>query len=882
MKTKLHLLAASAVVLAADVHAQSILGTVRTVAGVPINGVLVRATRTSPFQRVTASTDVTGVYVLGSGLSGTYAVDAIEPGYTFTPASTNVTVSGSSVMVNFTVLATVPDANTGSAVVRATSATLRGTVNPNGAAATAWFEYGLTASYGSLSGVINDSHPTLSFFPEIAVSNLLNATTYHYRLMASNSAGIQAGNDLTFTTLAGIPTVTTLVPTGGDATAMILNGSLVPNGANATARFEWGTTTNYGNATPPQSLGDGVSQIRFNQAITGLITAATYHYRAVAMTSFATNYGADVSFMPLFSPVASGLPEVWSSSVAWGDYDNDGRLDILLNGFSDAGPGVSQVWRNTGSGFTDISAGLTQVGSGSVAWGDYDNDGRLDILLTGSIDQSNRVAEVWRNTGSGFTNIVAGLPGVYQSSVAWGDYDNDGRLDILLAGRTNPLSAVGISQVWRNTGSGFTNINAGLPPVFYSSAAWGDYDNDGRLDILLTGTSDANPSGAIAQIWRNTTGGFANINAGLPGVYQGAAEWGDYDNDGRLDILLTGTSSGGVSICEVWRNNGNGFNNINAGLPGTTLSSSAWGDYDNDGRLDILVTGSGVGQTIAQLWRNTSDGFVKINVGLQGVFNSSVAWGDYDNDGRLDILLTGRTNAATGAAIPGQVWRNHALTTNSTPVAPSGLGLSVSNTVVTMTWNSSSDNATPAAGLTYNLRLGTTPGGSDVLAPMSAANGFRRLPQPGGAQLGLSAIIEHYTVGTVYYWSVQAVDSAFAGSPFAPENSFKLLPVSVSPAATSVIPGDLNADGMVDQSELDAVLANYFPNSPFLQMTNIAGLGGTNVTFALSNSTAGAFSVEYTTNLLDWLFLGPATPRYEFIDTNAPVFPQRHYRLRWP
>ena len=63
---------------------------------------------------------------------------------------------------------------------------------------------------------------------------------------------------------------------------------------------------------------------------------------------------------------------------------------------------------------------------------------------------------------------------------------------------------------------------------------------------------------------------------------------------------------------------------------------------------------------------------------------------------------------------------------------------------------------------------------------------------------------------------------------------------------------------------------------------HMAGLGGTNVTSALTNSLADAFSVEYTTNLLDWLFLGPATPRYGFTDTNAPAEPQRYYRLRWP
>jgi hypothetical protein len=80
---------------------------------------------------------------------------------------------------------------------------------------------------------------------------------------------------------------------------------------------------------------------------------------------------------------------------------------------------------------------------------------------------------------------------------------------------------------------------------------------------------------------------------------------------------------------------------------------------------------------------------------------------------------------------------------------------------------------------------------------------------------------------------------------------------------------NLNGNGVVSEANLQMILSNYFSNSPFLQMTNVAGLGGTNVTFALTNDLAGAFSVEYSTNLLDWLFLGPATPRYEFTDTNA-------------
>jgi hypothetical protein len=206
-----------------------------------------------------------------------------------------------------------------------------------------------------------------------------------------------------------------------------------------------------------------------------------------------------------------------------------------------------------------------------VAWGDYDNDGRLDVLLTGMHKVGpviGPISQIWRNMGTGFTQTVStDLPGVFQSSAAWGDYDNDGRLDILITGRTNLNFPSGISQVWRNTGSGFTNINAGLPGVYRSSVAWGDYDSDGRLDILLTG--DGASSTGVSQVWRNTGNGFTNISAGLPGVFAGSAIWGDYDNDGRLDILLNGYHFS--PICQIWRNTGSGFININPGLPENVL-----------------------------------------------------------------------------------------------------------------------------------------------------------------------------------------------------------------------------------------------------------------------------------------------------------------------
>ncbi|PNK06981.1 hypothetical protein CEP11_05655, partial [Cylindrospermopsis raciborskii S10] len=135
------------------------------------------------------------------------------------------------------------------------------------------------------------------------------------------------------------------------------------------------------------------------------------------------------------------------------------------------------------------SGNLPGVGDSSVAWADYDGDGKQDFLLTGSLSDFTRIAKLYRNTGNGFeedTNVS--LPGVRFSSVAWADYDKDGDQDFLLTGYSSYFTR--IAKLYRNTGNGFEeDTNVSLPGVGDSSVAWADYDGDGKQDFLLTGYS---------------------------------------------------------------------------------------------------------------------------------------------------------------------------------------------------------------------------------------------------------------------------------------------------------------------------------------------------------------------------------------------------------
>ena len=197
----------------------------------------------------------------------------------------------------------------------------------------------------------------------------------------------------------------------------------------------------------------------------------------------------------------------------------------------------------------------------------------------------------------------------------------------------------------------------------------------------------------------------------------------------------------------------------------------------NDEPVSQLESGANGTSKVSQLWRNTGSGFENVTAivapGLPDLSDGSVAWGDYDNDGRLDLLLTGY---ATNGYIS-QLWRNYTPISNTPPSAPTGLVMTASSNAVMLSWNSATDDQTPASGLTYNVRAGTTPGGNNLLsAHVNATNGFRRVPAMGNAMLRHSLPLTGLTNGQTVYWSVQAVDTAFVGGPFATETSVVSIP----------------------------------------------------------------------------------------------------------
>jgi hypothetical protein len=563
------------------------------------------------------------------------------------------------------------------------------------------------------------------------------------------------------------PSVDTLLAVLVNSNSAVWHGVANPEGTNTTVWFEWGTSFLYGNVTAPQAIGSGSTNVAFSQLITGLSNGVVYHFRAVASNQLGVVYGDDRLYPP--APLGPG-PSLDGSTqgvAAWGDYDNDGRLDFVVAGRRGGVP-TTDLWRNQPWGFEFIANMLPDISGDTrhcaASWADFNRDGWLDLFLAGSVDGVAAISALWENVkGTNFASTqIADFPGLVTSNAEWCDYDNDGRPDLLLAGSasTNPF----VTSLWRNLGNTMTAVETAIPAFSYGAAEWGDYDRDGLIDLLVAGQ----PVGT--RVFRNTPGGFIEQSFGLPPSYDGSVAWGDYDNDGQLDFLLTGI--GAAPFAQLWRNTGAGFVEVPIpGLPGVSRGGTAWGDYDNDGWLDFVITGTTNGMpsgTVAEFWRNTGGGFTKIDVALAGVMGT-VTCADYDNDGRLDALLAGADINNVGIV---RIFRGESAVLNSPPSAPTGLAMTISNGIAVLTWTSATDAQTPTAALTYNVRAGTTPGGADLISPNAAANGFRRLPARGNAESQTFAFLSGLAHGQQVYWSVQAIDNGFAGGPFAAESQF--------------------------------------------------------------------------------------------------------------
>ena len=360
--------------------------------------------------------------------------------------------------------------------------------------------------------------------------------------------------------------------------------------------------------------------------------------------------------------------------VAWGDMDGDGDLDVAVaNGGEASGPQPNRVYENV-AGVLGYAVGEEGRGwesaesyvSSSTGWGDWDGDGDLDLAY-GNEGAPNQVYE--NISGTLQLDPANGIgweaPEAYQtSSLAWGDWDGDGDLDLAFGNYDDGDSL----QLYENI-SGTLQLDPErqmgwrsdtIAPI--QAIAWGDWDGDGDLDLAAGGGDHWHVADGLLQLWENENSGAGLVwqrDATAPASLDKAVglAWADWDRDGDLDLIAANNRGGGWGRQnQVYENDGGALrlspqndlgwqSDLAANLNSETTYAVAAGDADGDGDLDLAFANGGLenGGQANLIYQNTATviGFARPAwQSADAHAGTSAAWGDWDGDGDLDLAIT--------------------------------------------------------------------------------------------------------------------------------------------------------------------------------------------------------------------------------------------------
>ncbi len=462
------------------------------------------------------------------------------------------------------------------------------------------------------------------------------------------------------------------------------------------------------------------------------------------------------------------------------DFDGDDSLDLL---FTNTLGTTHFEWAN--DTFTRVrypsqlpNEYLPFANPGTFSFEDYDGDGDMDVLMIGktsfSIFDLNPYDRsfILKNNNGRFEPIEV-TNEIEPVRRKWFDYDFDGDLDLLQS----------LDKIYQNTGSSYELTDDIIESPSNRKFLYIDLDNDSDKDLIISGEFEG-------LIYENIESRFfLKDSTSIPPIKNSTLAVGDVNNDGFNDIVVGGIYTDPLqeytAVKAFWND---GFGNFS--LSDTIYDPIDDGpfsftfpeglriqDIDSDGSNDIYVKT----ERPFYVFRTTDNSEIQIDIDQQS-FN---LFGDINHDGKLDIWNTPDNEQV--------VYKNNFPGTNNAPQPPTNIQISNDGAITYFNWSTGTDDKNPPHTLTYNVKIGTTSGGSEMLSCNSNANGKRQQYTPGNSGFGTFHKIKNLPAGN-YFFSIQSIDGSYIGSEFvtvpftvnpplaepklvAPANRFKPLPI---------------------------------------------------------------------------------------------------------
>lgn len=458
-----------------------------------------------------------------------------------------------------------------------------------------------------------------------------------------------------------------------------------------------------------------------------------------------------------FSEIQTGMNNFYYSAADIADLDNNGTLDIVMNGAIDSdGDGnvdttYNEVYQNNGTTllpYANLGNNVTHLGD--IKFIDFNNDGLMDMVSTGLsyMDIVNYKQYRFKNTGTGFVK-ESELPGKVYGSLEVFDFNHDGKLDYALNG-TQYAHGDGFRNTldyYKNTGAGFDMTENWVDGTQSGSFKVVDLNNDQLLDLVIIG-SDINGS-PVSKVYMNQAGILVPTQ-NLDPLTVGKIEFADFNADGFQDIVVIGRDGNDEGYFAVLMNDGTGtLTPQQIAVNDISDASLSVGDLNNDGYYDFIIIGNENYNAVVKtyMYNASNQNFVEgtltglADLGGPGVVHLF----DFNNDHQLDVLLGGFDWSKTDFPSVTKVLKNNSAAANAKPAPPAHLNLIKNGNRFNFSWSGASDDKTPVNALRYEITVGTSPGTQNIAKYVVTTPSWF---------LDLDPAIEQV------YWSVKSIDAS--------------------------------------------------------------------------------------------------------------------------